>query len=130
MAKKSQFSLKNQTPKIYELSERIIPNNHVITHNYQNPTYKYLLVHHFQTKTLSLVEFVLRELNFIPCKELSSINAHLKRAIEERDFERSALYMHFLFGILSINVHIKDAYRELLHLEIFLGYVQSNCAGK
>lgn len=76
------------------------------------------------------MEFVLRDLNFITCKELSSINAHLRKATQEKDFEKSGLYLHFLFGILSINVHIKDAYRELLHLEVFLNYVQANCAGK
>lgn len=75
------------------------------------------------------MEYVLRELNFIPCKELSSINHHLRRAIQEKDSERLALYLHFLFGILSINVHIKDAYRELLHLETFLAFVQTNCSG-
>ncbi|KAI6229287.1 Beige/BEACH domain-containing protein [Aphelenchoides besseyi] len=77
-----------------------------------------------QKKVLNIVEHILRDLNFIPCRELTAINNHLRRAAKEKDFDHIELYLHFLFGILSINVHIKDAYRELLHLETFLNIVQ------
>ncbi|KAI6233884.1 Beige/BEACH domain protein [Aphelenchoides fujianensis] len=79
-----------------------------------------------QKRVLSIVEFVLRELNFIPCRELTVINNHLRRTVKEKDFEQIELYLHFLFGIMPINLHIKDAYRELLHLETFLNIVQSH----
>ncbi|CAD5218465.1 unnamed protein product [Bursaphelenchus okinawaensis] len=82
-----------------------------------------------QKKTLSIVENVLRNLNFIPCKELTSINNHLKTAIKENDIDRIELYQHFLFGIISANVYIKDAFRELLHLESFLSIFLKNGVG-
>lgn len=75
------------------------------------------------------MENVLRDLNYIPCKELTALNQHIKKAFQTKDFDSTKRFLNFLFEILPINIYIKDAYRELLILETFLYIVQQSSNG-
>lgn len=79
---------------------------------------------------MELVENILRDLNFIPCKELTALNLHIKKCIVAKDFDSTKRFLNFLFEILPINIYIKDAYRELFILETFLSIVQICSTGK
>ena len=48
----------------------------------------------------------------------------MKNALSENRWNHASAYLTFLFSILSTNIHIKDAYRELLHLETVLNAIQ------
>lgn len=87
--------------------------------------YKFL-----QKKVLEIVEFVLRELNFVPYKELTALNTHLKQLMQSGDYLSLRCFLCFLFQILPINISVKDAFRELSILETFLNIVQTSCTGK
>uniref|UniRef100_A0A915E805 WD repeat and FYVE domain-containing protein 3 n=1 Tax=Ditylenchus dipsaci TaxID=166011 RepID=A0A915E805_9BILA len=78
-----------------------------------------------QEKVLELVEFVLRELNFIPCKELTALNVHIRKASIAADYEHLERWLRWLFQILPVNANVKDAFRELLVLETLLQIVQA-----
>lgn len=78
---------------------------------------------------LTLVEFVLSELNFIPCKELTAVNTHLKQAMASQNYDMAKFYLDFLLRAVAVNAHVRDAYRELLHLETFLNISQGAFTG-
>lgn len=61
----------------------------------------------------------------MPCKELTSLNAHLKQTFQSNDYVSLRRFLWFLFQILPVNINIKDAYRELLILETFLNVIQT-----
>uniref|UniRef100_A0A914D3K7 Uncharacterized protein n=1 Tax=Acrobeloides nanus TaxID=290746 RepID=A0A914D3K7_9BILA len=82
-----------------------------------------------QHKVLEVVEFIMRSLNFIPCNELTAIKVHLREAFASGRFNQCNVYLKFLFGIIALNVHVKDAFRELLHLDEFIRMVQTGIQG-
>lgn len=71
----------------------------------------------------------MRSLNFIPCNELTAIKVHLREAFASGRFNQCNVYLKFLFGIIALNVHVKDAFRELLHLDEFIRMVQAGIQG-
>jgi hypothetical protein len=78
-----------------------------------------------QEKVLELVETVLRTLNYVPYKEIASLNLHLKNSVAAADWETMGHLLHFFLKIISINATLRDAFRELLILETFLHIVQN-----
>ena len=76
-----------------------------------------------------LAENIVRDLNYIPCNELTSMNKNLRRAATDTNYKLIDAYLEFFLKLLPINVHIKDAYRELAHLEAFLNLFQTSCNG-
>ncbi|KAL3072845.1 hypothetical protein niasHS_017819 [Heterodera schachtii] len=82
-----------------------------------------------QDKILELVESCSRLLNYVPYKELSSLNSHLKTAMVvtmTRNFEAAERFLHFFLKIISVNAAMRDAFRELLILETFLHIMQQH----
>jgi hypothetical protein len=83
-----------------------------------------------QEKVLELVEMVLRVLNYVPYKEIASLNLHLKNSVAANDFGTMQRMLHFFLKIISINATLRDAFRELLVLDTFLHIVQTYSNGE
>lgn len=80
-------------------------------------------IHHkppdIQKKLFELIEFLVFQLNFVPCKELISMSIFLKTH-SLNHVECSVLCMVTLLNILKHNVIFKDVYREVGMLEVFV----------
>ncbi|XP_076043582.1 WD repeat and FYVE domain containing 3 bchs isoform X2 [Oratosquilla oratoria] len=70
-----------------------------------------------QEKYFQLLEFVVFQLNFVPCKELISLSILLKA---QHSLSCSAICMNTLLTILKHNTVFKDVYREVGILEVFV----------
>lgn len=71
-----------------------------------------------QQKLFHLLEFVVFQLNFVPCKELISCSILLKtHSLNHTDC--STICMQTLLNILKYNAIFKDVYREVGMLEVF-----------
>ncbi|XP_018577977.1 WD repeat and FYVE domain-containing protein 3 [Anoplophora glabripennis] len=80
-------------------------------------------IHHkpaeIQQKLFELIEFLVYQLNFVPCKELISMSIFLKtHSLNYVDC--SILCMQTLLNILKHNIIFKDVYREVGMLEVFV----------
>ncbi|CAH0714498.1 unnamed protein product, partial [Brenthis ino] len=93
------FILENQNT-LSQFSERIYTKNAEI-----------------QEKFFELLEFIVFQLNFVPCKELISLSLLLKAS---RSRSCSILCMKTLLNILKHNAIFKDVYREVGMLEVFV----------
>ncbi|XP_068632967.1 WD repeat and FYVE domain-containing protein 3 isoform X2 [Battus philenor] len=93
------FILENQNT-LSQFSERIYTKNAEI-----------------QEKFFELLEFIVFQLNFVPCKELISLSLLLKA---NRSRSCSILCMKTLLNILKHNTIFKDVYREVGMLEVFV----------
>ncbi|XP_050561954.1 WD repeat and FYVE domain-containing protein 3 isoform X1 [Spodoptera frugiperda] len=93
------FILENQNT-LSQFSERIYTKNSEI-----------------QEKFFELLEFIVFQLNFVPCKELISLSLLLKA---NRSRTCSILCMKTLLNILKHNAIFKDVYREVGMLEVFV----------
>lgn len=72
-----------------------------------------------QTKLLELVEFLVFQLNFVPCKELISMSIFLKtHSLTHVDC--SIICVQTLLNILKHSLIFKDVYREVGLLEVFV----------
>ncbi|XP_044260057.1 WD repeat and FYVE domain-containing protein 3 isoform X2 [Tribolium madens] len=72
-----------------------------------------------QSKLFELIEFLVFQLNFVPCKELISMSIFLKtHSLNHVDC--SILCVQTLLNILKHNVIFKDVYREVGMLEVFV----------
>ncbi|XP_043641336.1 WD repeat and FYVE domain-containing protein 3 [Drosophila teissieri] len=71
-----------------------------------------------QEKFYDLLEFIVFQLNFVPCKELISLSLLLKH---NQSTSCSILCLKTLLNILRHNTVFKDVYREVGILEIFVG---------
>lgn len=70
-----------------------------------------------QEKFFQLLEFIVFQLNFVPCKELISLSILLKG---ETCVACSIVCMKTLLNILKHNTIFKDVYREVGILEVFV----------
>ncbi|XP_063625068.1 WD repeat and FYVE domain-containing protein 3 isoform X6 [Cydia splendana] len=70
-----------------------------------------------QEKFFELLEFIVFQLNFVPCKELISLSLLLKA---HKSRSCSILCMKTLLNILKHNMIFKDVYREVGMLEVFV----------
>ncbi|XP_059046581.1 WD repeat and FYVE domain-containing protein 3 [Achroia grisella] len=70
-----------------------------------------------QEKFFELLEFIVFQLNFVPCKELISLSLLLKA---NRSRNCSILCMKTLLNILKHNAIFKEVYREVGMLEVFV----------
>ncbi|BFF93489.1 WD repeat and FYVE domain-containing protein 3 [Drosophila madeirensis] len=87
-----------------------------------------------QEKFFDLLEFIVFQLNFVPCKELISLSLLLKH---NQSTACSILCLKTLLNILRHNAVFKDVYREVGILEIFVscliryaGHVQDITKGE
>ncbi|KAB0793199.1 hypothetical protein PPYR_12819 [Photinus pyralis] len=72
-----------------------------------------------QQKLFQLIEFLVFQLNFVPCKELISMSIFLKtHSLNHVDC--SIMCMQTLLNILKHNPIFKDVYREVGMLEVFV----------
>lgn len=80
-------------------------------------------IHHksgeIQQKLFELIEFLVFQLNFVPCKELISMSIFLKTHSLSH-VECSIFCMNALLNILKHNIIFKDVYREVGMLEVFV----------
>lgn len=80
-------------------------------------------VHHkppeIQLKLFELIEFLVFELNFVPCKELISMSIFLKTH-STNYADCSIKCVQTLINVLKHNVIFKDVYREVGMLEVFV----------
>ncbi|XP_014261988.1 WD repeat and FYVE domain-containing protein 3 isoform X2 [Cimex lectularius] len=74
-----------------------------------------------QEKFFNLLEFIVFQLNFVPCKELISLSILLKG---QNSVSCSIICMKTLLNILKHNVIFKDVYREVGILEVFVTCLQ------
>ncbi|XP_055711660.1 WD repeat and FYVE domain-containing protein 3 [Phlebotomus papatasi] len=74
-----------------------------------------------QEKFFELLEFIVFQLNFVPCKELISMSILLKSNLS---IDCSISCMKTLLNILKHNNVFKDAYREVGILEVFVTCLQ------
>lgn len=74
-----------------------------------------------QEKFFDLLEFIVFQLNFVPCKELISLSILLK---SNHSINCSILCMKTLLNILRHNNVFKDVYREVGILEVFVTCLQ------
>uniref|UniRef100_A0A914ZRD5 WD repeat and FYVE domain-containing protein 3 n=1 Tax=Parascaris univalens TaxID=6257 RepID=A0A914ZRD5_PARUN len=72
-----------------------------------------------QKKILELVEYVVFHLNHIPCKELIALSVLLKTHTSGGSLACCELSLQSAFRILSANVLLKDAFREVGLVETF-----------
>ncbi|XP_013179018.1 PREDICTED: WD repeat and FYVE domain-containing protein 3 isoform X1 [Papilio xuthus] len=93
------FILENQNT-LSQFSERIYTKNAEI-----------------QEKFFELLEFIVFQLNFVPCKELISLSLLLKA---NKSRSCSILCLKTLLNILKHNTIFKDVYREVGMLEVFV----------
>ncbi|CAL4106427.1 unnamed protein product, partial [Meganyctiphanes norvegica] len=70
-----------------------------------------------QEKKFQLLEFVVFQLNFVPCKELISLSILLKA---QHSLDCCIMCIHTLLSILRHNKVFKDVYREVGLLEVFV----------
>ncbi|XP_043271793.1 WD repeat and FYVE domain-containing protein 3 isoform X2 [Venturia canescens] len=70
-----------------------------------------------QEKFFQLLEFIVFQLNFVPCKELISLSILLK---SNNSVNCSIMCMETLLNILRHNIIFKDVYREVGMLEVFV----------
>lgn len=70
-----------------------------------------------QEKFFELLEFIVFQLNFVPCKELISLSILLK---SNHSMSCSILCKKTLLNILKHNTIFKDVYREVGILEVFV----------
>ncbi|KAK7077189.1 WD repeat and FYVE domain-containing protein 3 [Halocaridina rubra] len=70
-----------------------------------------------QEKYFQLLEFVVFQLNFVPCKELISLSILLKA---QHSLSCSIICINTLLTVLKHNVVFKDVYREVGMLEVFV----------
>lgn len=70
-----------------------------------------------QEKFFELLEFIVFQLNFVPCKELISLSILLK---SNHSMNCSILCKKTLLNILKHNTIFKDVYREVGILEVFV----------
>ncbi|XP_071644042.1 WD repeat and FYVE domain-containing protein 3 isoform X2 [Temnothorax longispinosus] len=70
-----------------------------------------------QEKFFQLLEFIVFQLNFVPCKELISLSILLKT---NNSVSCSIMCMETLLNILRHNTIFKDVYREVGMLEVFV----------
>ncbi|KAL2720725.1 WD repeat and FYVE domain-containing protein 3-like isoform X1 [Vespula squamosa] len=70
-----------------------------------------------QQKFFQLLEFIVFQLNFVPCKELISLSILLK---VNNSVTCSIMCMETLLNILRHNTIFKDVYREVGMLEVFV----------
>lgn len=75
----------------------------------------------FQEKFFQLLEFIVFQLNFVPCKELISLSILLK---SQNSISCSIICMKTLQNILKHNTIFKDVYREVGILEVFVTCLQ------
>jgi WD repeat and FYVE domain-containing protein 3 len=78
-----------------------------------------------QEKFFELLEFIVFQLNFVPCKELISLSILLK---SNHSVSCSILCMRTLLNILKHNTIFKDVYREVGILEVFVTCLNRYCA--
>lgn len=80
-------------------------------------------IHHkpdeIQQKLFQLLEFIVFQLNFVPCKELISLSIFLKTH-SLTQVNCSIMCLQSLLNILKHNVIFKDVYREVGMLEVFV----------
>ncbi|RZF45662.1 hypothetical protein LSTR_LSTR010613 [Laodelphax striatellus] len=74
-----------------------------------------------QDKFFQLLEFIVFQLNFVPCKELISLSILLKG---QNSRSCSITCMQTLLSILKHNTIFKDVYREVGILEVFVTCLQ------
>ncbi|KHN76238.1 WD repeat and FYVE domain-containing protein 3 [Toxocara canis] len=72
-----------------------------------------------QRKILELIEYVVFHLNHVPCKELIALSVLLKTHTEGGNVACCELSLQSAFRILSANVILKDAFREVGLVETF-----------
>lgn len=77
-----------------------------------------------QEKFFELLEFIVFQLNFVPCKELISLSILLK---SNHSISCSNLCMTTLLNILKHNAIFKDVYREVGILEVFVTCLNRYC---
>ena len=77
-----------------------------------------------QEKFFELLEFIVFQLNFVPCKELISLSILLK---SNHSIACSTLCMRTLLNILKHNTIFKDVYREVGILEVFVTCLNRYC---
>lgn len=77
-----------------------------------------------QEKFFDLLEFIVFQLNFVPCKELISMSILLK---SNHSISCSILCMNTLLNILKHNTIFKDVYREVGILEVFVTCLNRYC---
>lgn len=77
-----------------------------------------------QEKFFELLEFIVFQLNFVPCKELISLSILLK---SNHSTSCSILCMGTLLNILKHNTIFKDVYREVGILEVFVTCLNRYC---
>lgn len=79
-------------------------------------------IHHkpieIQQKLFLLIEFIVFQLNFVPCKELISCSILLK-SHSSNHTECCIMCMQTLLNILKHNAMFKEVYREVGMLEVF-----------
>lgn len=78
-----------------------------------------------QEKFFELLEFIVFQLNFVPCKELISLSILLK---SNHSVSCSILCMKTLLNILKHNTIFKDVYREVGILEVFVTCLNRYCS--
>lgn len=78
-----------------------------------------------QEKFFELLEFIVFQLNFVPCKELISLSILLK---SNHSINCSILCMKTLLNILKHNTIFKDVYREVGILEVFVTCLNRYCS--
>ncbi|KAF7990932.1 hypothetical protein HCN44_000737 [Aphidius gifuensis] len=74
-----------------------------------------------QKKFFQLLEFIVYQLNFVPCKELISLSLLLK---SNNSIDCCIMCMETLINILKHNIIFKDVYREVGLLEVFVTCLQ------
>lgn len=72
-----------------------------------------------QQKLFELIEFLVFQLNFVPCKELISMSIFLKTH-SLNHIDCSIMCMQALINILKHDIIFKDVYREVGMLEVFV----------
>lgn len=78
-----------------------------------------------QEKFFELLEFIVFQLNFVPCKELISLSILLKT---NHSVSCSILCMKTLLNILKHNTIFKEVYREVGILEVFVTCLNRYCS--
>lgn len=89
-------------------------------------------VHHktpdVQAKLFELVEFLVFNLKFVPCKELISMSIFLKTH-STAHLDCSIMCVNTLLKLLKHNAMFKDVYREVGMLEVFVSCLRKYGSG-
>eukprot|EP00094_Tigriopus_californicus_P005213 TCALIF_05026-PB protein Name:"Similar to WDFY3 WD repeat and FYVE domain-containing protein 3 (Homo sapiens)" AED:0.04 eAED:0.04 QI:7/0.93/0.68/1/1/1/16/134/3650 len=80
-----------------------------------------------QEKFFQLVEFVVHQLRFVPCKELISISLLLNKA-HNHDSACSILALRSLRSILKVDMTFKDVFREVGMVEVLISLLDAYAA--